>query len=66
MPKPQLPHVPGRDAAELVEEVGPAVSGVAIGDEVVVNPAVSPLEDVVALGDDSPMGPGLRIEGEHT
>ena len=66
MPKPPLPHVPGCDVAGVVEEVGSEVSHVAAGDEVVVNPAVSPLEDIVALGNDSPMGPGFEIWGEHT
>jgi NADPH:quinone reductase-like Zn-dependent oxidoreductase len=42
------------------------VTGVAVGDEVVVNPGVSPVEDIVAYGNDSPMGPGFHIYGEHT
>lgn len=65
LPKPPLPHVPGCDVAGIVEEVGAAVTGVAVGDEVVVNPGVSPVEDVIALGNDSPMGPGFKIYGEH-
>lgn len=65
LPKPPLPHVPGCDVAGVVEEVGAAVSHVAVGDEVVVNPGVSPIEDIVALGNDSPMGPGFGIYGEH-
>jgi zinc-binding alcohol dehydrogenase/oxidoreductase len=65
LPKPPLPHVPGCDVAGIVEEVGPAVRHVAVGDEVVVNPGVSPVEDIVALGNDSPMGPGFAIYGEH-
>jgi zinc-binding alcohol dehydrogenase/oxidoreductase len=60
-----LPHVPGCDVAGIVDEVGSAVRHVSVGDEVVVNPGVSPLEDIVALGDDSPMGPGFMIYGEH-
>ena len=64
-PKPHLPHVPGCDVAGVVEEVGSAVTGVVAGDEVVVNPAVSPIEAVVALGDDSPLGPGFQILGEQ-
>jgi zinc-binding alcohol dehydrogenase/oxidoreductase len=66
MPRPPLPHVPGCDVAGVVDEVGPAVTHVAPGDEVVVNPGVSPVADIVALGNDSPMGPGFAIYGEHT
>ncbi len=65
MPKPPLPHVPGCDVTGVVTEVGPAVRNVAVGDEVIVNPGVSPVEDIIALGNDSPMGPGFAIYGEH-
>lgn len=65
MPRPPLPHVPGCDVAGVVEAVGSAVTGVAVGDEVVINPGVSPVEDIVALGNDSSMGPGFMIYGEH-
>ncbi len=64
-PKPPLPHVPGCDVAGVVTAVGSAVTSVAIGDEVVVNPGVSPVADIEALGNDSPMGPGFMIYGEH-
>ena len=64
-PRPDLPHVPGCDVAGVVESVGSAVSGIAVGDEVVVNPAVSPLAMVVAHGDDAPMHPGFEILGEQ-
>ena len=64
-PKPPLPHVPGCDVAGVVCEIGPAVTTVAVGDEVVVNPAVSPLEEWQRLGEDSPLGPGFMIYGEH-
>ena len=66
LPKPPLPHVPGCDVAGVVDAVGSAVEGIAVGDEVVVNPGVSPIADIVALGNDSPMGPGFAIYGEHT
>jgi NADPH:quinone reductase-like Zn-dependent oxidoreductase len=66
LPKPPLPHVPGCDVTGVVDSLGEGVTNVAVGDEVVVNPAVSPLEDIVAFGDDSPMGPGFQIYGEHT
>ncbi len=65
MPKPPLPHVPGCDVAGVVEVVGASVTNVQVGDEVVVNPGVSPVADIVALGNDSPMGPGFMIYGEH-
>lgn len=64
-PRPHLPHVPGCDVAGVVEAVGSHVHDVAVGDEVVVNPAVSPLEVVVAHGDDAPMYPGFQIVGEQ-
>ena len=65
MPRPPLPHVPGCDVAGTVEAVGDAVANVRVGDEVVINPGVSPVADIVALGNDSPMGPGFMIYGEH-
>ncbi|HEY4376167.1 MAG TPA: zinc-binding dehydrogenase [Acidimicrobiales bacterium] len=64
-PRPQLPHVPGCDVAGVVDAVGSAVTSVAPGDEVVVNPAVSPVEMIVAHGDDAPMYPGFEIVGEQ-
>jgi zinc-binding alcohol dehydrogenase/oxidoreductase len=64
-PRPALPHVPGCDVAGVVAEVGAGVTTVAVGDEVVVNPAVAPLEAVVALGDDAPLGRGFQILGEQ-
>lgn len=65
MPRPHLPHVPGCDVAGVVESVGSTVHGISVGDEVVVNPAVSPLDMVVAHGDDAPMYPGFEIVGEQ-
>jgi NADPH:quinone reductase-like Zn-dependent oxidoreductase len=65
MPRPPLPHVPGCDVAGIVDAVGDGVRDVAPGDEVVVNPAVAPLEAVVEHGIDSPLGAGLEIVGEH-
>ena len=66
MPKPTLPHVPGCDVAGVVEAIGSDVGEIAVGDEVVVNPGVSPVADIIALGNDSPMGRGFAIYGEHT
>ena len=64
-PRPHLPHIPGCDVAGVVESVGEAVDRWAPGDEVVVNPAVSPIDMVVAHGDDAPMFPGFEIVGEQ-
>ncbi len=64
-PRPHLPHVPGCDVAGVVVAVGSAVTGWAPGDEVVLNPAVAPLEAIVALGDDAPLGRGFQILGEQ-
>ncbi len=66
LPRPPLPHVPGCDVAGVVHEVGHDVTNVAVGDEVVVNPGVSPVDEIVSWGNDSPMAPGFRIYGEHT
>ncbi len=65
MPKPPLPHVPGCDVAGVVSAIGAEVTTIAVGDEVVINPGVSPLEEIASLGNDSPMGPGFFIFGEH-
>jgi NADPH:quinone reductase-like Zn-dependent oxidoreductase len=65
LPRPRLPHVPGCDVAGVVESVGADVTGARPGDEVVVNPAVSPVAAVVEHGIDSPLGPGFQIVGEH-
>ncbi len=65
LPRPELPHVPGCDVAGVVTSTGSAVTSVAVGDEVVCNPAVSPIEAVVALGNDAPLGRGFQILGEQ-
>ena len=65
MPKPPLPHIPGCDTTGIVDAIGDDVTSVAVGDEVVVNPGVSPVEEIIRLGNNSPMGPGFMIWGEH-
>lgn len=64
LPKPTLPHVPGCDVAGVIDSVGDGVD-LSVGAEVVINPAVSPVEAVVALGNDSPLGRGFQILGEQ-
>jgi NADPH:quinone reductase-like Zn-dependent oxidoreductase len=65
LPKPPLPHVPGCDVAGVVESVGEGVGHLAVDDEVVVNPAVAPIEAVVEYGNDAPLGKGFEILGEQ-
>lgn len=65
MPRPPLPHIPGCDATGIVTSIGSNVTTVTVGDEVVVNPGVSPVDEIVRLGNNSPMGPGFKIWGEH-
>jgi len=66
LPRPKaFPHVPGCDVAGHVEAVGAGVDHVAPGDEVVVNPAVIPLDAVVAHGLDAPAAGKLAIVGEQ-
>jgi len=64
-PRPPLPHVPGCDVAGVVEAVGAAVAHLSVGDGVVVNPGVSPADEIAQWGNNSPMGPGFKIYGEH-
>lgn len=64
-PRPKLPHVPGCDIAGIVDAVGTDVDTVTVGEEVVVNPAVSPVADIVRYGNDSPLGAGFQIVGEQ-
>lgn len=65
MPKPHLPHVPGCDVAGVVASVGELVEGVAVGDEVVVNPAVSCNRCRACLAGDGALCPAFAILGEH-
>jgi zinc-binding alcohol dehydrogenase/oxidoreductase len=65
MPKPHLPHVPGCDIAGVVEAVGDGVGGVSVGDEVVVNPAVSCRRCPTCLAGESPLCRSFQIVGEH-
>jgi len=65
MPKPHVPHVPGCDVAGVVESVGDLVDGVAVGDEVVVNPAVACGACRACLGGESPLCAQFQILGEQ-
>jgi len=65
MPKPKVPHVPGADGAGRVDALGEGVTGVGVGDEVVVNPAVACGRCRQCLRDESPLCPSFGILGEH-
>jgi len=78
-PRPRTPHVPGADGAGVVDAVGERVAppdvdqeattpGAAmpeVGDEVVVNPAVSCRRCPTCLAGESPLCPRFAILGEH-
>lgn len=65
LPKPHLPHVPGADGAGVVDAVGPGVTDVAEGDEVVLNPAVACGACSQCLRGESPLCAAFGILGEH-
>jgi NADPH:quinone reductase-like Zn-dependent oxidoreductase len=65
LPKPRVPHVPGSDGAGVVDAVGADVDGVAPGDEVVINPAVSCRRCRACLAGDSPYCRRFQILGEQ-
>jgi len=65
MPKPHTPHVPGCDVAGVVESVGAMVDDVEVGQEVVLNPAVSCGHCRACLAGDSPLCPNFAILGEQ-
>ena len=64
-PKPHLPHVPGCDVAGVVDVLGDGVATVAVGAEVVVNPAVSCRRCRVCLAGESPLCRSFQILGEQ-
>jgi zinc-binding alcohol dehydrogenase/oxidoreductase len=65
MPKPHTPHVPGCDVAGIVESVGSLVEGIEVGQEVVLNPAVSCGTCRLCLAGDSPLCAKFGILGEQ-
>lgn len=65
LPKPPLPHIPGCDAAGIVDAVGPEVVSVSPGEEVVVNPAVSCRRCAFCLAGNGPYCRSFQIVGEQ-
>jgi len=64
-PKPHTPHVPGADGAGVIDAVGREVSNIAVGDEVVMNPALSCRKCAYCLAGESPYCKKFGILGEH-
>jgi NADPH:quinone reductase-like Zn-dependent oxidoreductase len=62
---PSFPHVPGCDAAGVIDQVGEGAHGWAPGDEVVVNPTVTSVDALARHGIDAPAAPGMRLVGEN-
>ena len=66
LPKPKvLPHVSGSDGAGVIDAVGEGVTRWSVGDEVVINPAITVREARAELGIDSVLDRSMRILGEH-
>ncbi len=65
LPRPAVPHVPGADGAGVIEAVGEGVGDFAIGDQVVLNPAVSCRRCPTCLSGESPLCRRFGILGEH-
>ncbi len=62
---PVLPHIVGADGAGVVEQVGPGVTAVKVGDEVMFDPGVSCGECAACRADDAPFCTTYQILGEH-
>ncbi len=65
LPRPHVPHVPGSDGAGVVDAVGEGVEEVAVGDDVVLNPAVGCGRCGQCLRDQSPLCRSFGVLGEH-
>lgn len=65
LPKPRVPFVPGCDGAGTIDALGEGVEGLAIGDEVVINPAVSCRRCRWCLAGQSPFCDSFGILGEQ-
>jgi zinc-binding alcohol dehydrogenase/oxidoreductase len=66
LPAPEtLPHTTGADGAGVIDAVGEGVSGIEVGDEVIVDPSVSCGKCEFCLNDDIVYCSEFKILGEH-
>jgi len=61
-----LPHIPGCDAAGVVEELGEGATGVAVGDRVVMNPSITCGHCEFCLRGDATLCRHYQLVGETT
>ena len=59
------PWIIGSDAIGVIDAVGPAVSGLGVGDRVLINPGVSDRTCEYCLAGEQPLCPRFGILGEH-
>ncbi|HEU4588418.1 MAG TPA: zinc-binding dehydrogenase [Gemmatimonadales bacterium] len=59
------PHIIGSDAAGIVDQVGPDVRSVAVGDRVMINAGLSCGRCPVCLDGEEPLCRDFRVLGEH-
>ena len=62
----EMPHIPGSDAAGVVEDVGEKVNLFSKGDRVMLNPVISCGKCEFCLSEKDNMCVKLRLIGEHT
>ncbi|MCY3562720.1 MAG: zinc-binding dehydrogenase [Acidimicrobiia bacterium] len=62
---PGLPHILGGDGAGVVDAIGPGVTGLTVGDEVIVNPSLSCGACPVCATGETVYCPTFGVLGEH-